>query len=54
MLWTTEAWLWQQLDTHLMGLGADWPDRNSYGAPTTLWVGIEPTATDACSVVSHV
>ena len=25
---------WQQLDTHLMGLGADWAD-------TMLWVGIE-------------
>ena len=36
--WTTEAW-WQQLDTHLTGLGADWPD--TVGAPAALRVGIE-------------
>ena len=41
---------WQQLDTHLMGLGADWPDT----VPRRRSGWASSTATGACPVVSHV
>ena len=41
---------WQQLDTHLMGLGADWADT----VPRRRSGWASSTAAGACPVVSHV
>ena len=50
MQWTTVRLDWQQLDTHLMGLGADWADT----VPRRRSGWASSTAAGACPVVSHV
>ena len=44
---------WQQLDTYLMGLGADWP-RLAFTVPRWRSGWASSTPTGACPVVSHV